>query len=143
VKWALAGVGLVLAAGAGSASAATKVPNFFQTPSHNIGCIYVAPFASTDRPNLRCDIGGGLHPLPLRPKNCDLDWGYGYAMFGTGRAGTFCAGDTAKDPRAPVLAYGRTWRKGPFTCTSRAIGLRCTNRSGHGFFLSRQHSYTF
>jgi hypothetical protein len=64
-------------------------------------------------------------------------------MVDTGRAKTFCAGDTAKDPRAPVLQYGRTWRKGPFTCVSQPIGLRCTNRSKRGFFLSRQHSYTF
>ena len=64
-------------------------------------------------------------------------------MVDTGRAKTFCAGDTAKDPRAPILQYGRAWRKGPFTCLSQSIGLRCTNRSKRGFFLSRQHSYTF
>ncbi len=64
-------------------------------------------------------------------------------MFDTGRAKPFCAGDTAKDPRAPILQYGRTWRKGSFTCVSRPIRLRCTNRSKRGFFLSRQRSYTF
>jgi hypothetical protein len=127
----------------GTGAASAKTPNFFQTPSRNIGCIYVAPLAAGDQPYLRCDIGGGLHPLPPRPKTCDLDWGYGYQMYATGRAKPFCAGDTAKDPRAPVLAYGRTWRKGPFTCLSRSIGLRCANRSRHGFFLSREHSYTF
>jgi hypothetical protein len=127
--------------GAGSAVAAS--PDFFQTPSRNIGCIYVAALASTDRPYLRCDIGGGLHPVPPRPSSCDLDWGYGYGMYSQGRAKPFCAGDTARDRRAPVLAYGRTWRKGPFNCLSRAIGLRCTNRSRHGFFLSRERSYTF
>jgi hypothetical protein len=129
---------------AGTASASAESTSSFQTPSKNIGCIYVGAFAATDKPYLRCDIGGGLHPLPPRPKGCDLDWGYGYGMVGaTGRAKPFCAGDTARDPRAPVLQYGRTWRKGPFTCVSRAIGLRCTNRAGHGFFLSRQRSYTF
>ena len=82
--------------------------------------------------------------MPLRPKSCDLDWGYGYELIGaTARAKTFCAGDTAHDPRAPILPYGKTWKKGPFTCLSRRIGLRCANRAGHGFFLSRQHSYTF
>jgi uncharacterized protein DUF6636 len=142
VKVVVAGAAAILALGGGASGAATS--NSFQTPTKNIGCIYVAPFASTDRPYLRCDIGGGLHPLPPRPRNCDLDWGYGYAMSGAaGRARPFCAGDTAKEPRAPILRYGRTWKKGPFTCLSRAIGLRCTNRAGHGFFLSRQHSYTF
>ena len=139
----LAGVALVLSAGVAAASAAAGT-SFFQTPSRNIGCVYVAPFGSSDKPYLRCDIGGGLHPLPPRPKNCDLDWGYGYSMSGaTGRARPFCAGDTARDPRAPILRYGRTWKKGPFACLSQAIGLRCKNRAGHGFFLSRQRSYTF
>ncbi len=92
---------------------------------------------------MRCDIGGGLHPLPPRPKSCDLDWGYGYEMTPFGKAKTFCAGDTAHEPRAPILPYGKSWKKGPFTCLSLRIGLRCTNRSRHGFFLSREHSYTF
>jgi hypothetical protein len=92
---------------------------------------------------MRCDIGGGLRPLPPRPKSCDLDWGYGYEMSTFGKARTFCAGDTAHDPRAPILRYDLTWRKGPFTCVSQRIGLRCTNRSRHGFFLSRERSYTF
>jgi hypothetical protein len=134
--------GVALALWAGPAGAESSV--FFQTPSRNIGCVYTAGFAATDEAYLRCDIGGGLHPLPPRPKSCDLDWGYGYAIVGaTGRARPFCAGDTARDQRAPVLRYGRTWRKGPFTCLSRTVGLRCSNRAGHGFFLSRQRSYTF
>jgi hypothetical protein len=139
----LLGVALLLTLGAGSASAAGGT-SFFQMPSKNIGCVYLAPDTATEKPYLRCDIGGGLRPLPPRPRNCDLDWGYGYQMSGpAGRAKPFCAGDTARDPRAPVLAYGRTWRRGPFRCLSRTIGLRCTNRAGHGFFLSRQRSYTF
>ncbi len=143
MRRAVLGVALVLVV-AGSATAASSSTSSFQTPSKNIGCIYVTPFAANDKPYLRCDIGGGLHPLPPRPKNCDLDWGYGYSMAGAkGRAAPFCAGDTAREPRAPVLKYGRTWKKGPFTCLSRTIGLRCANRAGHGFFLSRQRSYVF
>jgi uncharacterized protein DUF6636 len=133
----------LLPAAVTATAASATTPDFFQTPSRNIGCIYVAPLAATDQPYLRCDIGSGLRPLPRRPGSCDLDWGYGYSMYDTGRAEPFCAGDTAKDPRAPVLSYGRTWRKGPFTCLSRSVGLRCTNRSRHGFFLSRKRSYTF
>jgi hypothetical protein len=131
------------AVGAEAPSAPAATPAFFQTPSRNIGCIFVLGLGAPDKPYLRCDIGGGLRPLPPKPRSCDLDWGYGYAMFATGPAKTFCAGDTARDPRAPVLAYGRRWRKGPFTCVSRSVGLRCTNRSGRGFFLSRERSYTF
>jgi Family of unknown function (DUF6636) len=39
--------------------------------------------------------------------------------------------------RAPVLGFGKTWRRAPYRCTSRAAGVTCTNRSGHGWFLGR------
>ena len=50
---------------------------------------------------------------------------------------------TSMPAKPPVLAYGRTWRGGVFTCLSQAIGLRCSNRVGHGFFLSRERWYRF
>jgi hypothetical protein len=61
-------------------------------------------------------------------------------MADTGRARVVCAGDTVLH-QGPVLKYGTTWRRGGFTCTSRSTGLRCTNRSRHGFFVSRARSY--
>ena len=54
-----------------------------------------------------------------------------------------CHGDTALDPHAPVLTYGKTWQRNGLKCISKAVGLRCTNAGGHGFFLSRAHSYRF
>jgi uncharacterized protein DUF6636 len=45
--------------------------------------------------------------------------------------------------RAKSIPYGGKWSRGGFTCLSRKAGLRCRNRSGHGFFLSKQHSYRF
>jgi hypothetical protein len=111
---------------------------FFQTPTHNIGCAYGSPPAT-----LRCDIRSGLKPPPPRPKGCVDDWTFGYEVEATGRAHTVCASDTVFTPGARVVRYGTTWRGGPLTCKSRRSGLRCTNRSGHGFFLSKQHSYRF
>lgn len=61
----------------------------------------------------------------------------------TGRPFVTCHGDTAIDPRSRVLRYGATWKKGGFVCTSKRAGLRCRNRGGHGFFLSRRRSYRF
>jgi len=61
----------------------------------------------------------------------------------TGRAHVTCHGDTAIDPRSRALRYGSAWKKSGFVCTSKRVGLRCRNRSGHGFFLSRGHSYRF
>jgi len=134
---------LVAALAAASASAAPSAGiQLFKTPSGNIGCIYAA--AAPGLPaNLRCDIRSGLRPKPGRPAGCDLDYGDSYALLKFGRTLVTCHGDTALDPHAPVLAYGKTWRRNGFSCTSRAIGLRCSNASGHGFFLSRAHSYRF
>jgi hypothetical protein len=111
---------------------------FFQTPSHTIGCVYQSSPTA-----LRCDIRSGLKPPPSRPKGCMNDWTFGYQVGATGRAHKVCAGDTVLSPTARVVRYGTMWRGGPFTCKSSSSGLRCKNRSGHGFFLSRRHSYRF
>ncbi len=46
-------------------------------------------------------------------------------------------------PSAPTLDYGHSISFGGATCTSMRNGLRCSNRQGRGYFLSRQHSYLF
>jgi uncharacterized protein DUF6636 len=137
MRWLLASA-LFLAL-AGSAHAAVFA---FRTPSSNIGCLFNADpgFGGV---YLRCDILSGLKPAPTRPKGCTLDWKYGYRLRPSGPALTVCAGDTAVNRRAKVVPYGTKWSRGGFTCLSRRAGLRCRNRSGHGFFLSKQHSYRF
>jgi hypothetical protein len=75
-----------------------------------------------------------MRPVPRG--TCDLDW-TGISM-GAGAAHATCAGDTVFAPGAPVLAYGSVWKRGGFTCLSSRIGLSCANRSGHGFFLSKE-----
>jgi hypothetical protein len=114
----------------------------FRTPSSNIGCVYSSDPGRTG-PYLRCDILSGLKPKPPRPRGCNLDWTFGFQLNARGHARTVCAGDTAVDRRARALRYGQTWSRGGLTCTSRRTGLRCKNRSGHGFVLSRAHSYRF
>jgi hypothetical protein len=135
-------VGILVLSAVLSAPAAASVTVTFRTPSGNIGCVYssgVGPGA----PSLRCDIRSGLRPRPARPRNCDLDWGDSYVLNPTGRAVVLCHGDTTLDPRARVLRYGSRWQRGAFTCRSKRTGLRCRASSGHGFFLSKQHSYRF
>jgi hypothetical protein len=119
------------------ASASAKFV-FFQAPSHNIGCVF-----SSSPAYLRCDIRSGLKPPPSKPKGCTVDWTGGYQVGPSGRAHKVCAGDTVLSRDARVVRYGTTWRRGPFTCKSSLSGLLCKNRSGHGFFLSRRHSYRF
>lgn len=98
----------------------------FQTPSGNIGCAFAGAV-------LRCDILSGLVPSP---GECELDW-VGLVLAADAPAAPNCAGDTAYDQDAPVLAYGGTWQSGAFTCTSRLAGLTCTSGDGHGFTLAR------
>ena len=43
-----------------------------------------------------------------------------------------------------VLRFGQTWTlSGYWRCVSRTTGLTCTNRSGHGWRLSRRGSRLF
>jgi hypothetical protein len=50
--------------------------------------------------------------------------------------------DNGKQDKRPVLAYGKTWKKSGYTCTSRSTGLTC-KRGSHGFFLSRESQRYF
>jgi hypothetical protein len=118
---------------AGGAGAATGLESF-QTPSRNIGCLF-APKGDLGPGFLRCDLLSGLRPEPRRA--CTGDW-TGATVGIAGRAGPTCAGDSAYDPKARILGYGRTWRRAGIVCTSRTTGLTCRNRTGHGFFLSRR-----
>lgn len=137
---------VVLATAAWATPAGLAAPDgtviFFRTPSGNIGCVYASAEAGLPA-SVRCDIRSGLRPVPARPKNCHLDYGDSYELPKTGRAVVVCHGDTAIDPHAPVLAYGKTWQRNGLKCSSKVVGLRCSNAGGHGFFLSRAHSYRF
>ncbi len=140
-RWLIATVAVLALTGA-SAQARTWIFVTFRTPSGNIGCGYSR--FSGEPAFLRCDIRSGLHnPTPRRPANCQFGFGFGVGMRKTGRAFPICAGDTVLDPRARVLPYGSTWSLDGFRCLSQAIGLRCTNPAGHGFFLSRERWQTF
>jgi hypothetical protein len=127
---------------AGMAQARATAFASFRTPSGNIGCVFSSGSGSPT--SLRCDIGSGLRPRPHRPPEClHLAWGDSYSMNATGRVVLTCHGDTAILPNARILRYGTSWSRGDFVCRSRTVGLRCRNRSGHGFFLSRQRSHRF
>ena len=116
---------------AASAQARESVYVTFRMPSGNIACGYSTGFGPVDAP-LRHPLGPEAEPAG----RCELDW-TGLSM-GRGTARPTCAGDTVYDPKAPVLKYGSVWKRGPFTCVSLLIGLSCTNRTGHGFFLSKE-----
>ena len=122
----------------GSAQAAKY--GSFKTPSGNIVCGYGGG-------SIGCGIATGLKPAPKNTCT-DLDYsGKRMSVRTNGRAVVdLCAGDPGPflfTKTAPVLGYGSSWRGDGITCASRRAGLTCTNRSGHGFFMSRAASYRF
>jgi hypothetical protein len=127
--------GVLLAVGATSAEARYVD---FVTPSGNIGC----GFTNEPRRYLRCDILQSSD-MPAKPRSCDFDYGHAYAMNRRGKARALCAGDTVVNRNAPVLDYGETKRIGGFKCKSKMTGLRCRNKSDHGWFLSRERITRF
>jgi len=129
-----------LVALAGQASAAFRIAHF-RTPSGNIQCGYIS--GGSFPTELRCEIRSGVKPLPPKPRSCEFDWGGGFFLSPAGPARVLCISDTIQVPNPPVLPYGTTRQLGPYRCSSSTAGLRCTNTSGYGFFLSAQHSYAF
>ena len=133
---------VLLVALAAVAPAAAGV-SYFETPAKNIVCAYYS--AGPSPGTLECGVASGLHPPAPRPQSpCpkDVDIAFSRLRLGAvGRPYGFCSGDAgvlALAARANVLAYGKTWQKGPFRCSSAFTGLTCKNAAGHGWFLSRQ-----
>lgn len=128
---AAAAAAALLGAAASASAAPTLSVRAFQTPSGNIGCFFGSG-------SLRCDILETSAAIPRRPRSCQQDWGKAFEMTKGGRARRICVGDTAVNPNAPKLGYGRIWARGAFVCFSRVAGLECTNSTGNGWTLSRQ-----
>src|ERR1700751_6099274 len=128
MRAALLGLAFLLAF---AAPAPAVTLHFFHSPSGNIDCLV----ASDEAP---CDIRQHSFTSPPRPKRCDLEWGSVVAVGKSSKRGTFgCVGDTARDPKAKALPYGKTIRAGGMRCTSRTDGVRCANGRGHGFLIGR------
>lgn len=114
----------------------------FRMPSNNVFCAYVVSSSPYSK-YLRCDIMSGLKPKPSNRGCVEGVRGFSADIGVTGRATYECSSDTVYNKSAPKLNYGKTWSRGGFVCKSKITGLRCQNKSTHGFFLSRQHSYRF
>jgi len=104
---------------------------FFETPSHNIGCVI-------SKSGARCDIREHAWTPPPKPRSCEVDWGFGLTVGQRGFARWVCAGDTVFGGRK-VLGYRKSIERGRFKCTSYRNGIRCVNtRNDHGFRLARR-----
>ena len=133
-------------AGAPAAGSSASPSGYLKTPSGNIVCVY---WLGTTPPAIGCRMKSGLEPKPATdrpgcPRTEDV------TLRATGRptigGRSICpgedegdAGPLAYDAVARVLAYGKTWSGGGLRCASATTGLTCRNKSGHGFFLSREN----
>ena len=101
------------------------------SPSGNITCF---PLQGT----LHCAIAQAAY-RPRLQRQCrvraSLDW-HGFELAPGRKAVQSCSGGALAEPRYRTLAYGKSWRSGRFTCTSRVTGLTCT-AGAHGLFISR------
>jgi hypothetical protein len=120
-------VAVVIAAGLALASAApaAAATKSFQTPSHNIVCLYRS--SGGPGPLLRCDVRS------LNDTAFTLDRRH--------RGKRVHVTDAV--PAGHVLRYGRSLKLGPIKCTSRRSGLTCRNGNSHGFALSRARQRVF
>ena len=76
-----------------------------------------------------------------------VDWA-GFTLGPKRKGSVECSGGTlyepsTQQPRYVTLAYGKSWKRGVFTCWSRVNGVTCKNAAGHGLFVSRQAYRTF
>lgn len=151
--WRWDGSRLVIGPWKQDTPAATTAPagatrgGHFMTPSGNIFCAYFAGAKAA----VECVIRSAYRPpLPRRGPSCSRS--YWVELGASGRVetgGSVCPGED--DPEGPfigaeqarVLPYGKTWSSGSLRCTSAVTGLTCRNKSGHGFFLSRENWRAF
>lgn len=123
-----------------SGSAAAGVLPGFHSPTGNIKCYY-NPHGLTSRgftPVVRCGLDHADYAAKLQHRCSAGDW-HGFALTPKSRPLLYCPGGASGDRIAyTTLAYGMSWTRGPFSCTSRITGVTCHNRNGHGLFISRQ-----
>lgn len=103
-------------------AAADAASGSFQTPTGNIVCSYWTGYGGA----LDCTV-----------RSADVT----YTMTRTGFPRVYDA--YGRGAGSFTLGYGRHVSVGSFRCSSRFDGLHCTNRRGHGYFLSTQERYRF
>jgi hypothetical protein len=141
VSRVLAGAVVAALCCAGAATAAKRPLPGLRSPSGNITCLAVpVPPASLVCSLRRSDYAQALQERCMAGPS--VDW-HGFELPARRRATILCSGGIlySPDTEQPVyrtVAYGRSWRAGPFTCWSRVAGVTCRNRAGHGLFVSRQ-----
>ena len=109
----------------------------FETPSENIQCTVGEGIGLQS--DITCTIIDRSGPPALhRPTTCNSDWGHTFSMRERGPVEILCQETDRSKSGFDMADYGVTGNFGGFTCHSSRQGLKCTNRDGNGFFLSRR-----
>lgn len=130
---------IVLSVLAASATVGSAGAEGFRSPDDAIHCVWFDGTSPT------CEVNWATSRPPYKPRTCEpqID-GLHYGLEDTGRTVLGCnMGDSVRDSSFPVLPYGESRRVGGVTCTMRRDGLRCENRSRHGFTLWRGRETLF
>jgi hypothetical protein len=99
--------------------------------------------------NIACNVGklgpGTRGPLAIGCSMYSKTAPAGIATWWMRTTGSALSGYIQANPATdyPSLAYGRSYSWHGIRCLSATTGLTCRNRSGHGFFLSRQRQRVF
>lgn len=136
---AAGGVAALSLANTATSNAATLRSHNIQTPSKNIRCYVLQPAVGT---GIEC-----MAPYLKNPNPSAFELDTYLALKATGSATYGERGDfPGYTTSYRTLRYGSTWKPSGATgisCVSRTTGLRCTNRSGHGFRISKRRIYRF
>lgn len=108
---------------------ATAHAALFKTPSGNVSC--------GTGPN-----AGGFAIVCTVFSEANANGQKLWAMRRRGRPRVFRSKSNAAT-QVRVLRYGQTYRGFGIRCRSRKRALRCDNRSGHGFSLSKERQRVF
>lgn len=121
-------------------------PVYVHTRANNIQCVYGD---DPDYASMSCGLTRRSGPLAQpRPGDCDLTWGLNYYLEERGAAQMVCSnkwtsnwpGNLKFEPAEAQVGGNSTFG---IDCQATRNTLKCTNRDGHGFYLSRRDQQLF
>lgn len=116
---------------------------YFNSPSGNILCAGDGDAGENGYVSCMILDTNNQKPALPKPKSCDFDWGQDFGVGRTGKAHMNCYSDFGYNTDAPVLYYGASINGKGWSCTSQENGMRCVNKKGKGFHLSRNKQTLF
>jgi hypothetical protein len=117
-----------------------------KSPSENIHCLLLANDPGDDTNSVvSCDIDmmDQASDMPARPASCQAEYGARFYVGAQGKAGLACYVGSLRATDSAILNYGDAWTGNGLQCISEKNGFTCTNKDGHGFFLSKGKQQIF